>query len=241
MSPAAMSPNLPDDDELAAAELALGLALEDERRAGERRLRKDAGFAAAHARWLDRAAGLFGDVEVTPSPSLWRRIEAALPANDDRASGDPVVRLRRWQAATWLSGAAACVLATLMLTRALPPSAPDNHVAALQAPMVARLSGADGVVSVSYDPATTRLTVVPDRLQTGGRTPELWVIPADGRPRALGVMPADAPGWMAAPSGAAQAMGAGVTIAISLEPQGGAPGDHPTGPVILSGRMGAVA
>lgn len=234
-----MNAPLTEEDELAAAELALGLAGEAERQAGQARLHDDAGFADAYARWLGWAAGLFDGLAETPRPSLWRRIEASLPAND--AAADMTSRLRRWQVASWVSGAVACVLAAVLVTQALPLAGPGPVAGAVQAPMVALLSGADGVVSVSYDPATTRLTVVPDRLRTGGRTPELWVIPADGRPRALGVMPADTPGWMAAPPGAAKAMGAGVTIALSLEPAGGAPGDHPTGPVILSGRMGATA
>ena len=230
-----MSGALPDEDELQAAELALGL--EDDPHA-RRRLAGDPAFAAAHERWLGWAASLFDGPGVAPRPSLWRRIEARLPANDAAPATRGQAGLRRWQMATGASAAVAAALAVAVLARqATPPPQVATRAAIAQAPMVAVLSGADGVVSVSFDPATAHLTVVPEGLQTHGRTPQLWVIGADGRPRSLGVMPATAPGWMPAPPTAAAAIGAGVTIALSLEPSGGSPTGRPTGPVILTGRM----
>ena len=41
------------------------------------------------------------------------------------------------------------------------------------------------------------------------------------------------------PAEAARVMGAGVTLAISVEPLGGSPTGKPTGPVILSGKLQA--
>ncbi len=69
------------------------------------------------------------------------------------------------------------------------------------------------------------------------RVPELWLIPADGKPRPLGLLSADRPVTIAIPAELrAQAIGDAV-LAVSLEPPGGSPTGQPTGPVIASGKL----
>jgi anti-sigma-K factor RskA len=92
---------------------------------------------------------------------------------------------------------------------------------------------------VSFDLASGRVTAAASGLEIGNHSAELWVIPADGQPRAIGVMNSSSPSWVKVPLPAAAVMAAGVTIAVSVEPMGGSPTGQPTGPVILSGRMRA--
>ena len=102
---------------------------------------------------------------------------------------------------------------------------------------MALLSGKSGVVAVQFDPASGRLASVVSGVAAGPRAVELWVIPADGHPRSLGLLSQARPGWRAAPAQAAHALRPGVTLAVSLEPVGGSPTGLPTGPVILTGKL----
>lgn len=229
---------LPEDDELLAAELAFGLSEGEELRTAQARLARDADFAAAHARWQDYAASLFYNVGEAPRPSVWGAIEARLPANDTRLAIVPRATLRWWQGGAAAACAAALVLGVVAMRQPQQVFVPVAQ--APVAPMVAVLTGRHGLVTVSFDPASGRMTSAASGLSLGDRVPELWVIPADGQPRSMGVMKATAPGWGKVPARALPALAAGVTLAVSVEPAGGSPTGLPTGPVILTGKMTAV-
>jgi len=230
---------LPDDAELLAAELAYGLIEGDERASAEARLGTDADFAAAHARWQAYAAAMFAGAGEAPRPSVWSAIEARLPANDVTplpARFASAGSSRWWRAGTLAASAAAIVLGVVALQKPQTVFVPATQPAA-SAPMVAVLTGKQGFVTVSFDPASGHMTSAPAGLDIGRHSPELWVIPADGKPRAMGVMDAAAPSWAKIPATASSAMAAGVTIAVSVEPVGGSPTGQPTGPVILTGKL----
>lgn len=236
---------LRNEDDLLAAELAFGLLNADERQAAEARLASDASFAAIHRRWEGYAATMAAERDEAPRPSIWLGIEARLPANDIApAAVASRSSVRWWQASTFAALAAAVVLAVIGVQRSpLPaPTAPIVAPSQPVAPLVAVLTGAPekGVVTVSYDPATGRLTSAPIGIDVAGHSAELWVIPAGQSPRSLGVIAAGAPGWTRAPAKAAPALAAGATLAISVEPVGGSPTGLPTGPVILTGKVSAV-
>jgi anti-sigma-K factor RskA len=226
--------DLRDEDELLAAELAFGLIDSEERPAAEARLSRDLAFATAHARWQDYAAAMFGEPGEAPRPGVWSAIEARLPANDTAPSK---ATLRWWQAGTLVATAAAVVLGVMSVQKPAPLIVKVPVAQAPTAPMVAVLTGKTGFVTVSFDPATGRMTSAANGIDIGDHAPELWVIPADGKPRSMGVMNASGPSWAAVPASAVAALSAGVTIAVSVEPIGGSPTGLPTGPVILTGKM----
>lgn len=169
-----------------------------------------------------------------PSASVWNAIEARLPANDTAP-----VSLLWWKAGTLVASAAAVVLGVVALQK--PQTVIERVPVAQQAaaPMVAVLTGKKGFVTVSFDPASGRMTSAVTGLDIGEHSPELWVIPADGKPRSMGVMNAAVPSWAKVPATASSVMAAGVTIAVSVEPVGGSPTGQPTGPVILTGKLTA--
>ena len=234
-----MADPLPEDDELRAAELAFGLLDDEDRRAAEARVSADGAFADAFHRWQTYAAAMLAGADETPRPSVWSRIEARLPANDTA----PKSTVRWWQAGTLVASAAAIVLAVVAVQRspiAPPPPAPIAVTPQPTAPMVAVLTPTvgKGFLAVSYDPASGRLTSAPTGIAIGGdHSAELWVIPADGKPRSLGVVADKAPGWTKASRSGVPYMGPGVTLAISVEPIGGSPTGQPTGKVILTGKI----
>ena len=90
---------------------------------------------------------------------------------------------------------------------------------------------------VTFDPKNKRLLIK----RVGGfqaqadKTLELWALPAGGAPKSLGVLGRDPVIRLTAASSDVREV---PTLAISLEPLGGAPaGGGPTGPVLLKGSL----
>ncbi|MFN5210511.1 hypothetical protein, partial [Brevundimonas sp.] len=102
-----------------AAELALRLLDGPEEAAARARVAADAAFAAEVAAWEARLSGLVAEVAPVPPPEgLWGRIDARLPANDDR-------RLVFWRAwALGATGLLAASLATVVVLVARPAPVP---------------------------------------------------------------------------------------------------------------------
>ena len=70
-----------------------------------------------------------------------------------------------------------------------------------------------------------------------GRAPELWLIPAGGAPRSLGLVSIDRAHTVAVPDALRDALVNGSVLAITLEPATGAPQGIPTGPIIAKGDI----
>lgn len=226
-----------DDDELLAAELAFGLIEGTERTGAEARQASDAAFADAVVRWQAYGATMLGSRDEAPRPSLWPQIEARLPANDVAPRPADQSDARGWKYGTFAASAAAILLAFVTVERQPPATAPKVATAP-SPPLVAILTGADSkaVLTVIFDPAQHRLTLMPAALEPGRHSAELWVIPADKKPRSLGLV--DPSGnWRQASADNAAAITAGATLAVSMEPAGGSPTGQPTGLVVMSGTV----
>jgi anti-sigma-K factor RskA len=111
-----------------------------------------------------------------------------------------------------------------------------SHVAVLidryaRPMMTADLDAADGRLVL-------RLKIKPPRDFTD-KTLEVWLVPPDGTPRSLGLLPSAEGGTTVAlnlPHDTAQAL-ATSELAVSLEPSGGSTTGLPTGPVLFSGAV----
>lgn len=231
------------EDDLLAAEFALGFCDDDERRLAARRVETEAAFADACRRWQRRGAMMLPIAEEVPRPSIWSGIEAALtretggrPAKVASFSGN---NRWGWRAAAIAASIAAIFLGALAIGNRA--TSPPTEIVRTTTPLVAVLTGAGqhAVLAISFDRGTRRLSVVPAELKLDGRSAELWVIPVDGRPHSLGTV--------ANPRGYTQALSSTIvpllrpdaTVAVSVEPQGGSPTGQPTGPVILTGKISA--
>ena len=214
-----------DDDDLLAAELALGLVDDT---AVAARSAADPAFAERVAWWHARFAGLTAPLGEEPSPELWRRIAARLPSNDN-AGG-----LLRWKV---ISGGLAAVsaIALFMLAQRPQIELPPQP----GAPVVASLSGEKGsALAISYDSTARRLTIAPVQLDPGKGDAELWVIPVGSKEViSLGVIDAKKPSSRQLNPAQARLVAAGATFAISLEPTGGSPTGQATGPIVASGKL----
>jgi anti-sigma-K factor RskA len=67
--------------------------------------------------------------------------------------------------------------------------------------------------------------------------PELWVIPADGVPRSLGLVSAEGLSRVGVPVAHRALMQDGATLAITMEPSDGAPHRAPSSAPVAAGKI----
>ncbi|KQT32248.1 hypothetical protein ASG29_10535 [Sphingomonas sp. Leaf412] len=231
-----MTPDTPDpageEPDVMAAELALGVLDGEERAVALRRLLAEPAFARDAERWRTYFAALFAQwPEAEPGEDAERRIMALAEA--------PRRQSRFWTWATGLSTLAAAGLLAALIdrpVRLIPVPAPAPRAAPAAIPLVAVLAPEDAKpFGAIYDPATREVRLAGGIVVPTQRDAELWAIGADGVPKALGLLARDGAGRIRITP--RQAIGAGVTLAISIEPLGGSPKDTPTGPVVATGTL----
>lgn len=232
------------ESEAFAAEHALGVLSSDERRQAETRMAAEPVFAAQVEVWRERLTPMADDLLAVPAPhALWLRIERSLGANDNAAA---VRGLRFWRGATAgsLTLAAASIAAAVLLGNRPPmviqPPPPGQL---LNASLVSQSGAPTPLFVAAYDPVRKALIVT--SLVTPGNDPahvhELWVIPADGKPRPLGLLEPGKTKAMPMPESLLPSLAAGSALAVSLEPPGGSPKiDVPTGPITAVGKLAKI-
>ena len=234
--------DLPDDDVL-AAEFALGVLEGAERIKLERRRRHDADFARAVDEWENRLGPMLAAVAPVPAPArLWSAIDADLgrilrvqtvlaPRAEARARrGRRVSGLWQWFGLGSFGLATASLAALIVMSQPLPPSEP----------MTASLAGESGpplYTAVVY-PGSASATLVPISVSADPEhAHELWLIEPDQAPLSLGVLAQQGTLRIEIPPAM---LAKGGVLAISLEPLGGSPTGQPTGPVVAKGQLQAI-
>jgi anti-sigma-K factor RskA len=168
----------------------------------------------------------------SPPAAAFGRIMAAIDAAPvATVVGGNVVELRRsvrrWRLTTVLMGAAAAVLAAVVVLDRTGPTPQSQFVAVLTAEgakpaFVATVDIVEGTIAVRR----VASEAPPDKSY------ELWSIEPNAAPKSLGVVERASLSrpLPVAPTGNA-------TLAISLEPKGGSPTGAPTGPVMFTGAL----
>jgi anti-sigma-K factor RskA len=232
------------ESEAFAAEHALGVLTSAERRQAEARMAADGDFAAEVEAWRERLEPMTDNLAAIPAPhALWLRIERSLGANDNTTSAKG---LRFWRGATAssLTLAAASIAATVMLANRAPVVIHPPPIGQLLNASLVSQSGAPVPLFVAaYDPVRKALIVT--SLVTPGNDPahvhELWVIPADGKPRPLGILEPGKTKAMPMPESLLPSLAAGSALAVSIEPPGGSPKvDAPSGPITAVGKLAKI-
>jgi anti-sigma-K factor RskA len=235
-------------DDMLAMEWALGVLDPRARAHAEERRATDPEFRAACDDWLERLAPLSDELApAAPAPDLWSRIEAEIDRAERpaafAATPEPA-RASWWNSlGLWrgLSGAlAAAALAALVLPRdpAPPPAAPAPAAPGplLSATLAPEAGGA--LLTAALDPARRAVVIAPVATPAlDGRVPELWLIPADGTPRSLGLLSLGGTQRIEVPATILELVAEGAVLAVSLEPAGGSPTGQPTGPVVATGKL----
>ncbi|MFW2851855.1 anti-sigma factor [Sphingomonas sp. TX0543] len=208
--------------DMTAAELALGLLDGAERAEALRLTLSDPAFAREVEEWRHRLAGLFDEYAEVPAPEwVAERLAARSPRR--RAS---------WPFVATLAAMAAALALFFVVRPILSPVAPHQMMAASLL-----LNDKTAAVPAVIDMATGEMRVGEAAVARGGKSAQLWMIGGDGVPEAMGVLAATGPSRMTLPVATRARLGAGVTLAISIEPNGGSPTGRPTGPVVASGKL----
>lgn len=234
----------PDDLEVMAAGLALGLPEPNERAEALRLQLRDPYFAERVRAWQGATDRWLEEIEPVEAPSnilssiedgLDQRMPAdRLPpaANDKDAS--PV--WRRWAiTATAASLALAVGLGVVVRNTAQMPVGGASMASTspnLQA-NVAQIKDDQGALLLSalYNPNSGTLSLRLADLQQPDFGPELWIVPQDGVPRSLGLMDGERLTVTLSPE-LRSFLKEGATMAITIEPREGAPHDAPTGEIL---------
>ncbi len=220
-----------DNDIVLAGEAALGLL----DRAGEAvvasRIATDASFAAEVCAWQDRFAPMLIVDSAPPPAKIWNDISMKIGAVPTRRAANMSVTL--WKS---IAGGATAVAATLAFMLVNPP-APRS--AEPSPTLVAALGSETGgaAMTASYDTQRGELVVTPVAMKADGRFPELWVIDASGEAKSLGFINATSATRVSVEPAMRTRMRSGMTLAVTLEPDGTAPHAKAAGPVIVSGKI----
>jgi anti-sigma-K factor RskA len=225
---------LSEDDIALAGEYVLGLLDAAGEATANARIATDTAFAAEVEAWRERLLPML-ERDETPTAHIWDGIYNNLPTPTEQDVGTG--KLLFWRTLTGISVSAAAILGILLLQKpeVVAPPAPE-------APLIAALGSETGNASLtaSYDASTGQMIVTPVSLETGKLYPELWIIPADGTARSLGMVASKSATSIIVPAEMRQFLEVGGTLAITPEPEDGAPDGKATGPVIASGKIATI-
>jgi anti-sigma-K factor RskA len=176
--------------------------------------------------WEERLAGLEPKLApVSPPATVWRGIEDKLELR----------RLNRKPAIRWLAIAASllffAVVGVLIVRQ--PPDVGHVQLAATQKAYIeetpqtiywrVELLGNNQEISIHVRQA---------HALEPGKALELWILPAQGNPVSLGLLPATGETHRVLTAAQRAALDGATRLAVSLEPAGGSPTGLPTGPVL---------
>lgn len=213
-----------------AADYAIGLMPATARRRFDALLLEDAALRVELGHWQDALASLTGAVPERPVPAhVWEGIKARI---EPQVLHLPAKR-PFWKSIRVLAAACPVVVAVLvgvLYQRDLGVEYNATLLAANQQPALQIKAFGD---HLQVEPLTLA-AIEPTRAL------ELWVIPTGGKPISLGLVPVAGKGRIPLSTEQQALLKAPVTLAVSLEPQGGSPTGQPTGPVLYQGQLASL-
>ena len=221
-----------DEGRAAVAEYVLGLLDASAHDAMRQRIENDPALKREHDFWVRQFADLDAQFEpVTPPAHILSKIERRLFGGDRRASWWDSLALWRSVAAGALAIAAVAVGFAVLQPR------PDSTALANQLIAALRSEGSDVQFLALYDGSgAVRLTALSGEAVPGSDY-ELWAIQGGQAPISMGLVPINARTTVELSDAVRAGWGEGSVLAITLEPEGGAPGGVPTGPVVAQGAV----
>ncbi len=244
----------PPSADILAGEYVLGVLDAAQRSEAEQRIAKDPGFARLVSQWENRLAPMLDTLGNEAVPAhVWPRIRTALgwPAV---GAGAPRAWQRTgfWQGMTALAAVVALVAVfsrgqlepvapvapPVAVTPTPPPTPSEPEQATKPVTPLVHDDGTPGwLASVDKAQGKVLMVPVPAAADAAGRAPELWLIPAGGTPRSLGLVSINRAHTVTVPDALRDALVNGSVLAITLEPSSGAPQGIPTGPIIAKGDI----
>jgi anti-sigma-K factor RskA len=182
--------------------------------------------------WEERLAGLESQLErVAPPPAVWHGIEEQLELRT----------LGRRPAMRWLGIAASLLFfgfIGIFVMRG--PGQPTPLLATQQALIQQEAGPIYWRVVLLGDNQQVAIHVDSAHALEAGKALELWVLPAQGNPVSLGLLPVSGEARRTLTAAQRAALAGAKQLAVSLEPAGGSPTGLPTGPVLHVAPLTAV-
>ena len=218
----------PEQIESLAGEYVLGTLHGRARRRFESLMRDRADVRYAVWVWERSLHGMAANLApVQPRRRVWKTIRRRVGRSQPARSG--TLTWFRWAATTL---PAVAVVAWLAMTQVFVP-APDR-----MAVFAAADAAAMWIVNADLDEGVLMAEAIAPPDTEANSSYELWVLPATGNPVSMGLMQTDIGSWEASLSDQAlESLADSVTLAISVEPQGGSPTGLPTGPVVYTADL----
>lgn len=221
----------PERIENLAAEYVLGSLQGLARKRFERWMMESAKVRQEVWFWEQKLGPLSVEVaEVNPPSSVWTSIERRL-WQQDRPAGKAQSRAnQRWFWPGWsiVATAAALVMAVLLLQ----PSQGIPQMQLSGAVVQAGINDPLWLVSETGSNNLLKLRSVAANAAETDKDYELWIVPENGQPLSLGVIPVGGVHEVTLTDAARDALSQSRTLAISLEPSGGSLTGAPTGPIL---------
>ncbi|WP_285348552.1 anti-sigma factor [Pseudomonas sp. ME-P-057] len=234
----------PDETpDLLIAEYVLGVLSREECDRVEAMIAREPRHQRAVAQWQAQFAEWLGQLPASSPPAgAWARIEQRLFVDTShppsQASGWwNSLGLWRWTTAALAAG----LLASVLILQ--PPVSGPTSGSTSGLPLLARLEQTDGTTLFAATIDAGRRSVLfvnTARADWPGKSAEAWVIAADGKPRSLGLLPANASATLNVTPQLADLLASGAVLAVTLEPLNGSPSGQPTGPVVAQGKISSL-
>lgn len=222
-------------DSALVAEFVLGLLAPAEHEAMARRIATEPELAAELKFWQGRFASLdSGFAETVPPPTMLRRIENRLFADEAPVRAGWWESLVFWRGLTGLAAAAAVIAIGINLVQ------PRFNAQQMATELVAALQSQEGsgVSFVAlYDTAggSVRLIGLSGQ-EVADKDYELWYIRGDEPAVSMGVIPVDQRTEIALDAAARAKIAEGTVLAVTLEQKGGSPTGVAQGPIVAVGK-----
>lgn len=223
-----------------AAEYALGLLEGEDLLEARLRFVNDPAFRKDFADWQQKFDPMLDEFTPVQAPaSAWRGINQKLFEANESAQQQPTgifSALNFWRG---LSFASLAVIAGLIAALFYAPSAiisPTLDDGRLYATLRPAADKPAFIIKTGTKPSVIEiqpLNFVADQNSVA----ELWIIPADGTPRSLGLIAKQGNTTLDISQDYIGFFQPGALLAVSIEPQGGAPEGKPTGPIIATGKI----
>jgi anti-sigma-K factor RskA len=226
-------PTTPDEfgpeeqDELLAAEYVLGILSAEERRRARERAEVDSAFAERIVAWEIRLSTLNDGYEEIPPADLLPRIEDRLFATPPTTAP---AQQQGWFSWGLRGGAMVTALIAAIVIGVLTLAPPTTAPAVLQAELVAEETDLRFAARWDASAGLLEVTRADGAAAPTGQDYELWVIDDSGVPRSLGLLRDTV-------TQVQTVLTSGLTLAISLEPEGGSPDAAPSGPVLAAAPL----
>jgi anti-sigma-K factor RskA len=231
-----------DHIDAAAAEYVLGTLTLEERQAVEARLPSEPALRKAIATWESHLTPLTDTIRpVSPPANLYAKVRAQIGLSSHVISlktreQQLVRRGNQWRNfGAGMTALAASLAGVIGFQTLQPVQSPTQFVAVLQS------ADDQPAFLMTIDTKTHNCVITAVKApKQANKSYQVWMVHDKmPKPKSLGVMAEGEMNVMPMASASAEenAMFMNANFAVSLEPEGGSPGDGPTGPVLFQGKL----